>query len=88
MNEQQVPPLTDEALKRAAHVLKYHKLTALEENWRSGRHRLTIIATPDGGILVEGEVRPAASHNRCPFGSPTPARPLGIQVRTWSAREQ
>lgn len=88
MNEQQVPPLTDEAVKRAAHVLKHHKLTALEENWRSGRHRLTTIATPDGSILVQVKVRPAASHGRCPLGRPTPARPLGIQLPTWSAREQ
>jgi hypothetical protein len=52
MNEQHAPPLTDEAVRRAVHVLKRHKLTVLEENWRSGQHRLTIIATPGGGILA------------------------------------
>jgi len=52
------------------------------------RHRLTIIATPDGSILVEVEVRPAASHDRCPLGRLRPARPLGCQVLAWSAREQ
>ena len=88
MNEQQVPPLTDEAVKRAAHVLKHHKLTVLEENWRSGGHRLTIIAAPDGSILVEVEIRPAASHGRSPLGRPTPARPLASQVPAWSTREQ
>ena len=61
MDEQQVPPLADEAVKRAARVLIHHKLTVLEENWQSGGHRLTIIATPDGGILAGVEVRSAAS---------------------------
>ena len=61
MNEQQVPPLADEAVKRATDVLKHHKLTVLEENWQSGRHRLTIIATPGGGILAGVEVRSATS---------------------------
>ena len=61
MNEQQALPLTDEAVRRAVHVLKHHKITVLKENWRSGQHRLTIIATPGGGILAGVEVRSAAS---------------------------
>ena len=61
MNEQQVPPLADETDKRATRVLIHHKLTVLDENWQSGGHRLTIIATPGGGILAGVEVRSAAS---------------------------
>ena len=61
MNEQQMPPLADKAVTRANRVLIHHKLTVLEENWQSGGHRLTIIATPGGGILAGVEVRSAAS---------------------------
>ena len=61
MNEQQVPPIKGEAVKRATGVLKHHKLTVPDENWQSARHRLTIIATPGGGILAGVEVRSATS---------------------------
>ena len=61
MNQQHIPPLADEAVRRAARVLIHHKLTVLEENWQFGGHRLTFIATPGGGILAGVEVRPAAT---------------------------
>jgi Holliday junction resolvase-like predicted endonuclease len=61
MDEQQAPPITGQAVERAVRVLEHHKLTVLEESWQSGRHRLTIIATPGGGILAGVEVRSAAS---------------------------
>jgi Holliday junction resolvase-like predicted endonuclease len=55
------PPPDDGAVKRAVRVLEEHKFTVLEENWRSGEHQLTIVATPGAGILAGAEVRSAAS---------------------------
>jgi hypothetical protein len=55
------PPLDDEAVTRAVRVLEEHKFRVLEENWWSGEHRLTLVATPGAGILAGVEVRSAAS---------------------------
>jgi Holliday junction resolvase-like predicted endonuclease len=48
------------AIERAALTIEAAKLQVIDRDWRSGEHRLDLVATPGDGILAAVEVRAVA----------------------------
>jgi Holliday junction resolvase-like predicted endonuclease len=53
-------PLRAAVIERAARAIEAAKLKVINRDWRSGEHRLDLVATPGDGILAAVEVRDVA----------------------------